>query len=207
MNTTKINPTTEQVILETAERLFLEKGFALTSTTEIAKKAGCNQALVHYYFRTKENLFQQIFMQKVQLFASTFLSIDDEDLPFEEKLQRKIEAHFDLLSANPKLPFLLLNEVFTNPERLMQIKEKIELLPLMMLNRLDRELREEIDKGQIRPISTIDLIINVLSLNIFLFLSRPILSVLLNSPEENWPELEKHRKQEIVTTILNSLRP
>ena len=56
----KNNPTMEIVILETAERLFLEKGFGMTSTTEIAKEIGCNQALIHYYFRTKENLFNII---------------------------------------------------------------------------------------------------------------------------------------------------
>ena len=60
----KNNQSMESIILETAERLFLEKGFAMTSTTEIAKEVGCNQALVHYYYRTKENLFNVIFEQK-----------------------------------------------------------------------------------------------------------------------------------------------
>jgi len=64
MSETHLN--TEQQILQSAEELFLEKGFSNTSTTEIAKRAGCNQALVHYYFRTKENLFQQIFLSKLQ---------------------------------------------------------------------------------------------------------------------------------------------
>ena len=54
----------EQDILDAASELFLSRGFDNTSTTDIAKKAGCNQALVHYYFRTKENLFQRIFLQK-----------------------------------------------------------------------------------------------------------------------------------------------
>jgi len=58
----------EQLIVETAERLFLEKGFAMTSTTEIAKEIGCNQALVHYYFRTKAKLFEAIFEKKIKLF-------------------------------------------------------------------------------------------------------------------------------------------
>ena len=58
----------EQAILETAENMFLNKGFAATSTTQIAREVGCNQALVHYYFRTKENLFNVIFEQKFKLF-------------------------------------------------------------------------------------------------------------------------------------------
>ena len=97
----------EQLILETAEKLFLDKGFAMTSTTEIAKKAGCNQALVHYYFRTKENLFQSIFERKIKLLISTFIEGVNPDMTFEERLKHKIESHFEMVRANPKLPFLV----------------------------------------------------------------------------------------------------
>ena len=108
----------EQAILRAAERLFLDKGFALTSTTEIAREAGCNQALVHYYFRTKENLFEKIFEQKIRMLISNIFSIDREGGTFEEKLRRKIEAHFEILKKNPKIPFLVINEITTNPERI-----------------------------------------------------------------------------------------
>ena len=53
----------ENKILEAAQELFLEKGYMATSTVDIAKKVGCNQALVHYYFRTKQNLFKQIYLK------------------------------------------------------------------------------------------------------------------------------------------------
>ena len=74
----KENPTMEIQILETAEKLFLEKGFASTSTTEIAREVGCNQALVHYYFRTKENLFNTIyfaFCDKITIYIKINISI------------------------------------------------------------------------------------------------------------------------------------
>jgi TetR/AcrR family transcriptional regulator len=106
---------TEQVILNAAEQLFLEKGFALTSTVEITKKAQCNQALVHYYYRSKERLFQAVFKKRVILFLSSFLQISKENIPFEEKLKRTIELHFDMLRENPRLPFLLFNGLSTNP--------------------------------------------------------------------------------------------
>jgi len=73
---TKEQTDKELAILEAAEKLFSEKGYGLTSTVEIARKAGCNQSLVHYYFRTKSNLFETIFEKKVELFFSTFTSID-----------------------------------------------------------------------------------------------------------------------------------
>ena len=87
----KNNPSMEIVILETAEQLFLEKGFAMTSTTEIAKKIGCNQALIHYYFRTKENLFNLIFEKKFRQFIQhAFEFGNPKELAFEEKLKRII---------------------------------------------------------------------------------------------------------------------
>ena len=86
----------EKTILDTATKLFLEKGFASTSTTEIAKEVGCNQALVHYYFRTKERLFEAVFANKFQNFATNILEINRGNFSFEEKLRMKIESQMKI---------------------------------------------------------------------------------------------------------------
>lgn len=197
----------EKKILEAAEQLFLEKGFAMTSTTEIAKIAGCNQALVHYYFRTKDHLFDAIFENKVKMFISTFMEISNEDIPFEEKLKRKIEAHYDMIRANPKFPFLIINELTTNPQRVEKIKAKISQLPKAIFGQLDKELDEEIRKGNIRPIKTIDLLFSIVSLNMVLFLAKPFIKTITNLSDEEYEAMVKHRKQENVLMILRSLRP
>lgn len=197
----------EKKILEAAEQLFLEKGFAMTSTTEIAKIAGCNQALVHYYFRTKDHLFDAIFENKVKMFISTFMEISNEDIPFEEKLKRKIEAHFDMIRANPKFPFLIINELTTNPQRVEKIKAKISQLPKAIFGQLDKELEEEIRKGSIRPIKTIDLLFSIVSLNMVLFLAKPFIKTITNLSDEEYEAMVNHRKQENVLMILRSLRP
>ncbi|MDP4228763.1 MAG: TetR/AcrR family transcriptional regulator [Bacteroidota bacterium] len=197
----------EKKILEAAEQLFLEKGFAMTSTTEIAKIAGCNQALVHYYFRTKDHLFDAIFENKVRMFISTFMEISNEDIPFEEKLKRKIEAHFDMIRANPKFPFLIINELTTNPQRVEKIKAKISQLPKAIFGQLDKELDEEIRKGNIRPIKTIDLLFSIVSLNMVLFLAKPFIKTITNISDEDYEAMVEHRKKENVLMILRSLRP
>jgi TetR/AcrR family transcriptional regulator len=197
----------EQAILEAAEKLFLEKGFALTSTTEIAKAVGCNQALVHYYYRTKDKLFDAIFEKKVQLFVTNLLKIGDENIPFEEKLKRKIESHFDMIRANPKLPFLLINELTTNPKRLESIKEKFSGLPKAALAQMERELKSEIEKGTIRPIETIDLLLTILALNVTLFFASPIIKAIGEISDEDFDKLVERRKQENVHTIIKSLMP
>jgi len=198
---------TEHAILEAAEALFLEKGFALTSTTEIAKKVGCNQAMVHYYFRTKDRLFTAIFEKKIRLFVSIIHQIENEPLGFEEKLKRKIEAHFEILRANPKLPFLIINEFNTNPQSIFILKERLQELPLQIIQNIEKELHDEIQKGNIRNISFFDLIITMVSLNITLFLASPVITAIGNMSTAEFDVFLNHRKQENVRIILSSLKP
>ena len=176
----------EQAILRAAERLFLDKGFALTSTTEIAREAGCNQALVHYYFRTKENLFEKIF---------------------EEKLRRKIEAHFEILKKNPKIPFLVINEITTNPERIASLRDSIGELPLSVYATFEQDLQKEIAQGRVRETNALDLMFSALSLNLATFLVRPVLQNILGLTDEAMDGFLEHRKEENVKIILQSLKP
>ncbi len=198
---------TEQLILETAEKLFLEKGFAMTSTTEIARIAGCNQALVHYYFRTKENLFQSIFENKFRMLISTLPIDNQSNKSFEEKLASIVEAHFELIRSNPKLPFLIFNELITNPQRLKSLKEKLGEIPRPMFLQLQLQLQEEINKGRIRQINILDLLLTMLSLNVMIFLGTPIIQNVVQLSDNEINDLYEHRKKENVTIMLNSLRP
>jgi len=198
---------TEQMILETAERLFLRKGYAMTSTTEIAREVGCNQALVHYYFRTKDRLFEAIFEKKVRLFVSTLLQVTNEEVSFEEKLKKRIEAHFDIIRANPRIPFLFFNELTTNPERLKAFIGKIQEIPKSVINKIDSELQSEIQKGNIRPMKTFDLIVTIVALNVALFISSPVIRAATGVSDEEFNEMIERRKKENVLIILRSLKP
>lgn len=197
----------EQKILEAAEELFLDKGYTRTSTTEIAKKAGCTHAMVHYYFRTKERLFEKIFENKINLFAVVFNGPDLPGETFEDKLRRRIGAHFDILVENPKLPILILTDMTNSAERISLAREAMGYFPEMLFNNLGRELEVEIQKGTVRPISARDLVMNILSLNIFTFVSLPLFSMIINLPDEQKSQFLDHRKQEIIETIIRSLRP
>ena len=198
---------TEKAILKAATRLFLEKGFKATSTTEIAKEAGCNQAMVHYYFRTKDRLFEAVFADKFQGFVSSIMDISKGDLPFEEKLTEKIGAHFDMLLRNPKLPLLFAYELNTNPKRLEAIKEKLGDLPAMVFANFQEELDREIEKGTIRKMKVIDLLFSIIALNMALFIIGPVLKEFSGISDEYYEGFVKHRKKENVNTILRSLRP
>jgi len=197
---------TENTILEVAELIFLDKGYAKTSTTEIARVAGCNQALVHYYYRSKENLFRLIFERKAKMFFTSFLQIKDEDIPFEEKLKKRIEVHFDMVKANKKLPVLLFNELSTNMDMAKKLFENIGYLPLTIRSQIQSELDEEYKKGTIRQTDAKTLLFNIFSLNVMTFISFPLLTLMVNGSEAQLEKLLEERKNDIINTILNSLR-
>ena len=204
----KNEQTTEQVILEVAERLFLEKGYALTSTTQIAKEVGCNQALIHYYFRTKENLFNVIFEKKFKIFfQGIFEKQNMGNIQFTDKLRFVIESHFDLLKNNPRIPTLILNELSRQPEQIKILREKLHEIPEQLFAELNTELQTEIANGRIRNISLIDLVTSMISLNVALFVMMPVVEKILPLSETQKEQMIAHRRIENVEFILNSLRP
>ena len=198
----------EQTILEVAEKLFLEKGFTLTSTTEIARVAGCNQALVHYYFRTKDNLFNTIFEKKFRmLFEHLYASQNFGNISFTEKVRHAVESHFDLLTNNPKLPLLVATELSRLPENLKNLRNKLQAVPFELFTRLNNELQKEIDEGRARKIELIDIIITMVTLNAGFFMLLPIANGILQLDEEHTKELLAHRRNENVQVILNYIKP
>ncbi len=197
----------EQAILKAATRLFIEKGFAATSTTEIAKEAGCNQALVHYYFRTKDRLFTTIFGEKMKFFVTSLLQISDEQIPFEDKLAKTIETHFDIISQEPKFPLFFFSELATNPKRRNMLKESLGDMPQVIVAQFERELQIEIDKGNIRPVTVFDLLLTIVSLNITGFIVEPVFKAVTKLSDEEYLALMQKRKKENVYIILKSLKP
>ncbi len=196
----------EHLILQAAEELFLEQGFAKTTTGQIAKLAGCNQALVHYYYRTKDNLFEKIFEEKVRMIVSNILSANTSKLPLEERIAQMVGLHFDFLMQNPKLVPFVFTEIISNPERLQSIVGKLQIYPQAIFKQLDAELKKEIESGNIRPIETIDLLITAVSLNVPPFIAFPLLQKTFNLSDEFVQETLQRRKSEVINTVLSRLR-
>jgi AcrR family transcriptional regulator len=198
----------EQLILDTAEQLFLEKGFASTSTTQIAKVVGCNQALIHYYFRTKENLFNSIFESKFKmLFQRVFDTTQLENLSFTDKIKHIVETHFDILSENPKMPMLILNELSRQPEQIKVLKERLHALPEKLITIMSKELESEIAAGNVRNCSFIDIMFTIVSLNLALFTLLPIAVNIAELNDIQLKFLLAHRRSENVNIVLSYLRP
>lgn len=198
---------TEQLILSTAEKIFMEKGYAATRTTEIAKAAGVNHAMLHYYFRTKENLFNRIFEEKANLLLNFFLLSFEDDIPFLDKIKRAIEFHFDYIAQNPNLPTFVIREVLSDESKRELIVANISPHLKEALRRMQRDIDKEAEKGVIRSIDAFSLLINIVSLNVFSFVSSRIFFVDKQDKASRTSEAYLlKRKRTIVSTIINSLK-
>ena len=202
----KSNTNLEQFILDAATELFLERGFDSTSTTDIAKKAGCNQALVHYYFRTKENLFLRIFKKNIETFlssANNYMYSGD----FMQFLEKSIESYFEILKANRNLPLFLIKELAMNEDRRIFFRENFvnNELRRSVYYKFDKIVKQEIEKGTIRPIETLNLLLDVISLCAFSFISLPMYATWLEKDDSEVDDFIESRKNEIITLIKNGL--
>ena len=108
---------TEDLILEAAEKEFLEKGYLGAKTTSIAEAAGVTHAMFHYYFRTKDKLFDKIVSDKLEKLSEIMLGvIGNPELPLKERIVQGVERHFDFIRANPQLPRFVFNEIHLRPD-------------------------------------------------------------------------------------------
>jgi len=197
----------EQLILEAAEAEFLEKGYNNATTTAIAKKAGVTHAMLHYYFRTKDNLFQKVFQEKVHLIGDSLYQQLNYDLPFEEVIRKFIEFHFDFIGQNPQLLNFVYNEVIVNKENRHFLLDQIRPKILNVHNRMDKLLSDEVSKGNIRPVKVYELLINILSMNVITFMAFPMLKDLMSEEKsEHFENLINERRESNVQFILNALK-
>ncbi|MCC8018867.1 MAG: TetR/AcrR family transcriptional regulator [Rikenellaceae bacterium] len=192
----------ERHILEAAEAEFLEKGYGKARTTEIARRAGVTHAMLHYYYRTKENLFDMVFRNKVQTMAEILLFSFGTDLPFLDKVKKGMENHFDFIVANDKLPNFIFSEIFADEKLrailVTNIKEKAE----QVVGNLAAEMDEEVRKGTIRYMAPLDLIVSMISLNVFSVVCAPALTDVLGMDRNEFLQRRKHVNIEL---ILNRL--
>ncbi len=202
------NQNIEKRILWVAERLFLEKGFSGTSTTEIAKTVGCNQALIHYYFRTKEKLFWDVFSPKVEQVVEYLDAPLDESIDFIERIRNVIDFYFGILELDERLAPFIVNELIMNPGRWDKFRDRYlrNESRSTAFNRFENMVEEEIAAGRIRQIRALDLLMNIMSLTISVFIVAPKGFASGECDQNLRKSYLDNRREEIKTLIINGLR-
>lgn len=197
----------EEAILEAAEREFITKGFDGARTTSIAEAAGVTHAMLHYYFRTKENIFNRILDEKMRLMSrSVLMAFGEAGLPLIERLRKGIENHFDFVVENPCLPRFIVNEVMSRPERHEAFKRRIGYLLGAVVEGLQNELDEAADRGETERIDVRMLMLDIVSLNIFSFIAMPIIEPLIGDLAADRETFYRLRKAENVEVILRRIK-
>lgn len=199
----KKDQSTEQKILAAAKEIFVEKGMDGARMQDIADRAGINKALLHYYFRNKEKLFETVFVEAAVGFLPKVSTIMTTDAPLFEKIEQFVNEYIVMLRENPFLPIFILNEVNRQPKAFIRKiwGEKRPPMGLFM-----KQVEEEVKKGIIKPIDPAQLLTNMVSLCIFPFLARPMIQWVTVMNDEAWRQFIEKRKQEVSKFIIDSIR-
>ena len=204
-------PNTEQLILEAAEEEFFSKGFAGARTIAIAEKAGVTHAMLHYYFRKKEQLFERVITKNAARLAQTVISaMGNPDMPIVERLESGIASHFDFIAANPQLPRFFLNEVLSRPEHYHLFYAKINEVARTLFAELQKDADEAAERGEMERVDVRMLFISIVSLNIFPAIAylffEPLAGELLGGLMADKEKYFAERKAENIETIMRRIK-
>ena len=196
---------TEQKILEAAKIVFIQKGLDGTRLEGIAKEAGINKALLHYYFRSKENLFETIFDQMIEKFVPDFTIIVESKKPIEEKIELFVHRYIDFVSTNPQVPIFLITELNRNPERMKDILSRTQNFG--KIQQFAFQMITEMQIGRIKSFNPLHLILNIISLCVFPFIAKPVLQAILQIKDDDLTVILQQRKEEVSRFLSEALRP
>lgn len=196
----------EEQILLVAKELFMQYGYEGVSTTQVAKAVGCNQALVHYYYRTKQNLFKIICQQEIQKMLKILADIPQEDISFEDFIEKIIEAQIGFLKNNPDAPFFIIGELRHNSEVLRMMRELFSEFGKEIVGKIRLFVQMKQSKGELKDISIEDLLIDIVSLDVMSFVGQVLFTQILEMDSQTQEAFLERRKTHIKKLILSSIK-
>ena len=197
---------TEQAIIEAARKIFQEKGFKETTMRDIAAEANINMAMVHYYFRSKENLFFLVLNEAFSLLVEKIITIlTNDELDIFEKIRAIVREYITFFTEKPYLPQFLMGEVIRNPERIgKQMLKNMSFLNVFRT--FSDQLEKEYEKGTIQHISALSLLLNIISLCVFPAIVKPMVCGAINCDTALFDLLIEDRKTEVADLIIKAIQ-
>ncbi|RKD91064.1 TetR/AcrR family transcriptional regulator [Mangrovibacterium diazotrophicum] len=202
METKKDN--TEDKIIDAATDVFVQKGMDGARMQEIADRAGINKALLHYYFRSKEKLFDAIFAKLIGIAFPRIGQILFSELPFAVKVEQAIDTYLDLLVRYPFLPAFIIKEMNRDATPFFGFVERsgFTIAPIIKM------FQDAMDRGEIRRMKPEHLLVNIIALCVFPFAARPMIRyVAFHGDEQGLKNFLEERKAEAKEFVLKAIQP
>ena len=195
---------TEEVILNAATTVFQKKGMDGTRMQEIADKAGINKAMLHYYYRSKQKLFEAVFKSAINLMAPKVIKIMETDEPLFDKIRNFTDKYITFISKHSFIPTFIIQELNRNPAMIKDVF--VSKFDNSVKLKLVTQIEELIKKGEIRSIKPEQLLVNIISLSVFPFIAKPLLSAVLQKDEKAYKAFLEDRKTHVAEFVINAIK-
>jgi TetR/AcrR family transcriptional regulator len=198
----KVKKNTEDRILAAAKKVFHTRGFDGARMQEIADEAGINKALLHYYYRNKENLFRAVFQDAFTQLLSGINEIFLSDRPFLSKIEILLDYYISFLSKNSYLPLFILNTLANKPEEIKIFLDKQDFSPLQLMDTIRNQMKKELHLD----VDPFHIYINLLSVTVFPVVARPLIQTIFGFTAEQMDVFLEERKKVVPVFISNALK-
>lgn len=194
---------TEEKILNAAKKVFLTKGMDGARMQDIADEAGINKALLHYYFRSKDKLFEHIFLEVVSAFLPRIFAILESEISLFDKIELFCNEYITQEIKTPYVPIFILNEINRQPQTFLKKVLGNQKPPL---GKVLAQIEKETKAGIIKPIEPLQLLMNILSLCIFPFVASPLIRLIAGIDNKQFNAMMEQRKKEVPQLIIQSIK-
>lgn len=194
---------TEEKIFESATEVFIKKGMDGARMQDIATHAGINKSLLHYYYRTKDHLFNAVFEKIAGQMFARFAPIFDENLSLEDKIRFFFREHIAFLQRNPRLPAFFMNEINRNPERIKKLIQSLDVKKLW--STLEKQHHEELLKYNITEENIPQLMSSIAAMSVFPFVGKTIISGLMEKMGYNFDDYIEKRKEYAADFVIKAI--
>ncbi len=195
---------TEALILDAAKDIFQHKGMEGARMQEIADKAGINKAMLHYYYRSKQKLFEAVFKSAINLMAPKVVEIINTEEHLFDKIRNFTDKYITFISKHSYIPLFIINELRRNPEILKTTLD--HNFDVSVRDKLREEIAILIQNKEIKPISAEQLFLDVISLCVFPIITKPLMTVILDKNNKQYDEIITQRKKYVADFIINAIK-
>jgi AcrR family transcriptional regulator len=194
---------TEEQILNAAKNVFQTKGMDGARMQEIADQAGINKAMLHYYYKSKQMLFEAVFKNAFSLLAPQLNRVLNDDTSIEDKVRNFTTNYISFIIKHPYLPNFIIQELNRNPDFILKIQENSTLLNI---EKFKAQVDLEVSQGILKPTKGDQLFINILALNIFPFVAKPLIKAFTKEDDKGFKQLMEQRKTEVSEFIIQAIK-